>query len=117
MIEIVKGSTVVISSTVYSTWTGQASTSTVADITGATINAYFKNSEFDADGSAVFTKTGSVVSGPAGTLTVTIAATDTNTLTQKYLVYEIVVKTSGGSYIRSGVDELTMLSNVGKTLF
>lgn len=116
-IEIIKGRTATLSGVVYSTWTGYASTSTVADISGGTVKAYFKNSEFDLDASAVVTLTGSVVSGPAGTYTVPILASDTNALTQRDLFYEVVVKVGATTYYGSGSDVITLLNNVGKTLF
>ena len=40
--ELIKGETGVFEGTAYSYWTGLASTSTVADITGATIKTYIK---------------------------------------------------------------------------
>jgi hypothetical protein len=117
-LQTVKGATDKIVCTVYSVWTGSPSTSTVQDITGATIKGYFKNSEFDSDASAVFTKTGSITNATGGICEVPIAASDTNTLAQSVLYFEAVAKLSDGvTYIRSGSQPIALLSNVGKTLF
>lgn len=121
--EIIKGETASLESTVYSYWSGTASSSTIADITGSTIKCYIKRNYTDADVSAVLTLTGAIVSGPAGTCRVPVTATDTNTLTEITdravdWYYEIVVKLADATtYIRSGVRVVTILPNVGKTLF
>jgi hypothetical protein len=117
MITIVKGSSVDILATVYSYWTGDASTSVIANLTGSTINAYFKNRPGDSDANAVFTKGGVVTDPTNGICKVTIAAADTNTLSQPKLYYEIVIKMADGTYIRTGVQDIILDPNVGKTLF
>jgi len=117
-LQTVKGATDKIVCTVYSVWTGSPSTSTVQDITGATIKGFFKASEFDADGSALFTKTGSITNATGGVCEIPIAATDTNSLTQQTIAFEVVAKLADGvTYIRSGSQPLALLSNVGKVLF
>jgi hypothetical protein len=121
--EIVKGETGSFESVVYSYWSGSASTSTIADVTGATIKCYIKRNINDADGSAVLTLTGSVVLGPSGTIRVPIAAGDTNGLTEivdrgvDWYAEQVVKMADGTTYIRSGVQPITVLPNVGKTLF
>jgi hypothetical protein len=117
MATIVKGSSFDILATVYSNWTGDTATSTLANLTGATIQAYFKNRQGDLDSAAVFNKVGSIVSAVDGTLKVTVAASDTNGLSQQKLYYEVVVKMADGTFIRTGVVELFLDGNVLKTLF
>lgn len=118
--EIVKGETASISGTVYSYWTGIASTSTIADVTGGTVTCIVKRNYTDADNASVLTLSGSVVSGPAGTVIVPIAASDTNGLmdiTQNPVdwYYEVVVKVST-TYYRTGVQLITILPHAIKTL-
>jgi hypothetical protein len=121
--EIVKGETATFEGTAYSYWTGVASTSTVADITGATIKTYIKRNINDADNAAVITITGTIVTPAAGLFRSTLLASDTNGLTEITdkpvdWYFEHVVKLSDlTTYIRSGVQFLTILPNVGKTLF
>ena len=118
--EIVKGETASIDGTVYSNWTGVASTSTVANVTGGAVSCLVKRNYTDADNQAILTLAGSVVSGAAGTVTVPIAASDTNVLTDIVLnqvdwYYEVLVKV-GTTYYRSGVQFITILPHVIKTL-
>lgn len=118
--EIVKGETASIDGTVYSYWSGVASTSTVANVTGGAVSCLVKRNYTDADNQAVLTLAGSVVSGPAGTVTVPIAASDTNALTeisqnQVDWYFEILVKV-GTTYYRTGVQFLTILPHAIKTL-
>jgi len=120
--EIVKGESATIESTTYSYWSGEAASSTIADITGGTVKFMLKRNFTDADGSAILNLSGAIISGPAGTCRVTIAATDTNSLTditdhQVDWYYEIVVKlVDGTTYIRSGVQFITILPHAIKAL-
>jgi hypothetical protein len=63
---------------------------TPQDITGATLWFTAKNRRTDADGSAVFQKTGGaivILDGPGGIARVDLAATDTSSLTQPTTLY------------------------------
>lgn len=115
--EIIKGQTAEIRCTVYSFWSGQPATSTLANLTGATINAYFKNRDGDADVDALFTIAGVNVDAANGLCKIVIPASSTNGLNNTKIVFEVVVKLSNGEYIRNGVQDLILQPNVGKTLF
>lgn len=115
--DIIKGSSVTDLFTVYSYWTGTASTSTIADITGATIKLYVKLRAEDADVDALLTLNGAVTDGINGIGNVPFAAADTNTIPFSNVFYEIVVKLTSGSFIRSGVQPFNIKPNVMKTLF
>lgn len=115
--DIIKGQSVSIISTVYSNWTGNPATSTIADITGSTIKMYVKVRETDLDAAAVLTLNGAVTDGPNGICTVPIAASDTNALSYTDIFYEIVVKLADGTYQRNGVQLFNLKPNLGKTLF
>lgn len=121
--EIVKGETAIFSGVAYSYWSGVASTSTLADITGSTIKTYIKKNVNDADGAAVATLTGTVTSGPAGTFTSTLPASTSNAWTEitdksvDWFLEHVVKLADGTTYIRSGVQFLSILPNLGKTLF
>jgi large exoprotein involved in heme utilization and adhesion len=118
--EIVKGESASINGTVYSYWSGVASTSTIADVTGGSVSCLIKRNYTDNDNQAVLTLTGSVVSGPAGTVTVAITAAATNALTditsnQVDWYYEVLVKV-GTTYYRTGVQFISILPHAIKTL-
>lgn len=115
---IIKGSTAVLQFTTYSYWSGDPATSTVANITGATIKAFIKQREGDADAAVVIPVIiGAVVDGINGIGSIPLTAANTNDLSYKSLVMEIVVKMADGTtYIRSGVFPLVIDSNVAKTL-
>lgn len=115
--DIIKGATVQVVSTIYSYWTGETGTSIIANLTGASGNLYAKKRDGDLDANAVFTKAGVITDALNGVMTFTIAAADTNGLSLTPLVYEIVVKLQDGTYIRNGVQPLILKANVGKTLF
>lgn len=115
--DIVKGTTGRINFTAYSYWSGNPATSTPANLTGSTTNAYFKNRDGDADAAAVLTKTGAISDAINGKGYIALTAAETVALSQSRLVYEIVTKLSDGSYTRTGVLVLNLLPNVGKTLF
>lgn len=116
--DMIKGETKKFRARVYSDWTGLAATSTKANLTGATTKGYFKNRDTDSDAAAVATKDGVNFDAVNGVVDVTLAAGDTNALSQQKLWMEIVVKLADGTtYIRSGARELVLLPNVGKTLF
>ena len=109
-LSIIIGSDFDITGTVYSSGT------TPQDITGATIKCMVKNTNSDADGAAVLTKTGSTVTPASGTYKVTFAASDTNSLTPRTYYLEVVVKLASGVYIRNGENYLIMANNIIKTL-
>lgn len=118
--DVIKGSSCVIGGVVYTNWTGDSSTSTLAtpaQMTGATVNLYVKQRETDSDANAVLTISGTVLDINAATIQAVITATQTNTLSYQNMVYEIVVKLSDGTYHRSGVQPFILKPNVGKTLF
>lgn len=106
----VRGSDFDVSGTVYSTGT------TPQDITGATITCMVKNNSTDLDAVAILTKTGSAVLAASGTYKVSFTAADTNTLQPQSYFIEVVVKLSGGQYIRNGENYLVLTQNVIKTL-
>lgn len=106
--------------TVYSKWTGQASTSTPANLAGATVKCYIKKRPDDADTEVLIPVANLVVTitdAGNGLCEVAIAPVDTNTLSYQKVFYEVVAKTAGGAYIGNGVGELEIKPNVGKTLF
>lgn len=113
--DIIKGATSPIYATVYSTWTGDPSTSTIQNLTGADINLYAKQRSGDPDSNAIFIKAGSVYDAVNGIALVTILASDTVNLSYPQLVFEIVVLV-GATTIRNGVGILNLLPNVGKGL-
>jgi hypothetical protein len=115
--ELIKGQSAKVQATVYSYWSGQAATSVLANLVGATIKTYIKERESDADSAALLTINGTVTDGPNGLCESAITAAQTNTLSFTRLVIETVAKLAGGDYIRSGVEPLILLPNVGKTLF
>lgn len=113
---IVKGSSITIEGTAY---TDQSQT-TKANLTSATITFICKRRADDADGAALFTKTlgsGVTITDAAnGAYTVVISASDTNSLTFKFIYYETVIKLSSGAYIRNGVNELPLYANLKVSL-
>lgn len=115
--EMIKGETKLIRGTVYSDWTGLVTTSTLANLTGATTKGYLKNRDTDSDAVAVATINGVNIDAVNGEVGVTIPAATTNALSQQKLWFEMVTKLADGSYIRSGAQELVLKPNVGKTLF
>ena len=118
--DVIKGSSVAVGGVVYTNWTGDSSSSTLAtpgQMTAATINLYVKQRETDSDANAVFTKSGTVLDINAATVQASVLASDTNILSYQNLVFELVVKLSDGTYHRSGVQPLNLKPNVGKTLF
>lgn len=115
--DIVKGASVKLTSTVYSYWSGNSATSILANLTGGTVKLYVKKRDGDSDADAILTKTGTITDAVNGVVDTLIAASDTNTLSFQNMVCEIVAKDNLGSYIRSGVLPFTLLPNVGKTLF
>lgn len=115
--EIVKGASVKFSAVFYSIWTGDTATSTLANLTGGSGKLYVKNRDGDSDANAILTKVGTITDAVNGAMDFLIAASDTNILSYQILVCEFVAKDTNGSYIRSGVLPLTLVANVGKTLF
>lgn len=118
--DLIKGATYTVQVTFYSYWSGQAATSIPANITGATLKLYAKLRDGDSDANALFVKNGTVVDGPNGIASFTIAAADTNYLSYASVAWEAVAKLADGTtYIRNGAnhDALNLLPNVGKTLF
>ena len=118
--DVIKGSSIAVGGTVYTYWTGDASTSVLAtsvQMTGATVNLYVKQRETDSDANAILTKSGSVLDLNAATVQASVLASDTNILSYQNMVCELVVKLSDGTYHRSGVVPFVLKPNVGKTLF
>ena len=116
--DVVKGRTATLVYTFYSYWSGETSTSTLANITGATIKFMAKLSDSDLDSAATISKTGSVTDGLNGLASVTLAASDTNSISQRQLMCECVAKLADGTtYIGAGVDTLNLKANLIKTLF
>lgn len=115
MKQVIKGRTFEIRATAYSEWTGQAATSTPANLAGATIRGYFKERASDLDAAALFTVNGTAISAGDGTLRLPVTATQTRDLKQVKIFYEVVVKLSDGTTeISTGVEELELLPNVRK---
>lgn len=117
---MIKGRDAVLEFTVYSKWTGQASTSTPANLAGASIKCYIKKRPDDSDTEVIIPVANIVctVTGAGDGLgEAAIAAADTNGLSYQKVFFEIVAKTAGGKYIGNGVGELEIKPNVGKTLF
>lgn len=115
--EIVKGQTFEISLTVYSVWTGDLSTSTVTNLTAATIKCYVKKRDGDPDSAAILTINGALVDAINGLAKINFTAADTNSLSYANLVMEVVTKLADGTFIRTGVEPFDIKPNVGKTLF
>lgn len=113
---IVKGSTFKLKHTVYADFDSLSP----ADITAATISVMFKKNEQDPDSGALFTKAvGSgvtITNGSGGLCETVVAATDTNSLSLSRLYFEILVKTSSGDHIRSGIERIEMDVKLIKTL-
>jgi hypothetical protein len=114
---IIRGRSATIEATIYR----DKDNSIIADLTGATsITLTAKKREEDLDTEALFVKSvGSgvtVISATAGRANVQIDAADTNSLTLKKIVYEIVAKLSDGTIIGNGVRTVEVFGNVKKTL-
>jgi hypothetical protein len=114
---IIRGRTATVECTVYSLWTGQASSSIPANITGGTVKAYIKVRDGDADADALATINASLTTPLFGVCRVTIPAATSNAWSFQKVVIEVVAKTAGGEYIGNGVNDLVIKPNVGKTLF
>lgn len=112
---LIKGQTARIVSTVY---TDEGLT--VANLTGALVRFMVKKNPADPDGSALLTKnigTGvTVISAAEGTLECALTASETNGLSYPSVYFEILVKLSNGTYIRSGIEELIFTKNLIQTL-
>lgn len=115
--DIIKGQTQKIRLTIYSYWSGQESTSTLANLTGATVKAFFKRRATDLDNAALITKTATIIDAGNGVAEFTLTASDTNGISDSKLVWEPVAKLSDNSFIRNGVGDVNLLPNVGKELF
>lgn len=116
-IHIERGRDATIECTVYSLWTGQASSSVVANITGATVKAYIKKRSGDPDADALAVIDATLTTPLSGICQVTVLASLSNPWNYQRLVIEVVAKTAGGQYIGNGVNDLVIDPNVGKTLF
>lgn len=113
--ELIKGATAELRATAYAIWTGLVTTSTPANVTGATIKGIFKARENDADASALFSVNGTIVDAVNGVVAVAISRADTVALSHGRIWYEIVVKLQDGTtYIRTGAKEMVLLPNVLK---
>jgi len=110
MVEIVRGSSVKIESTVY-----VDEGVTPANLTLAYITFIVKKRSLDSDASALYTKvigSGlSVVSETAGTINVFLTPTDTN-YSDSFLFWELIVTLSDGTVIRNGVNKFRLVGNV-----
>jgi hypothetical protein len=115
--DIIKGRTATIICTIYSYWNGETSTSTPANLNGATVKLIAKLQDSDSDASAVFTINGTVTDPLNGVCSFTIPAATTNVISQRALTVEAVAKLSDGSYVGGGIDILNIKPNVLKTLF
>jgi hypothetical protein len=118
--DVIKGSSFAIGGTVYTVWTGDASTSTIAtpvQMTGATVKLFVKQRETDSDANAILNISGTVVSTSLATVQASVTAAQTNDLSYQNLVFELVTKLSDGTFHRSGVDAFNLKPNVCKTLF
>lgn len=113
---IIKGSSITIFSIIY---LDQAKT-LIANLTGATITNIVKRRADDLDANAIFTK--SVGSGITitdavnGKCSIVWSAANTNSLIEKKIYYETIVKLSDGTIIRNGVNEIAVSGNVLKIL-
>lgn len=112
--EVIKGETLNIKSKVYL----DVDQRLLANCTGSTSTMMVKAREGDSDASAIITKAGSISDGPNGEISFSFSAAETLALPSYHkVVFEIVVKLADGTFIRTGVDDLYLLSNVLKTLF
>ena len=109
---IIKGATARLRATVY-TDDGV----TAANIAGASITIIFKKNARDLDSAALFSITPTVLSAGDGTIEGELTAAQTNDLSYPVLYFEIIAKLSGGSFIRSGEQELRLCTNVLKVLY
>lgn len=104
---VTKGQTAKIESTVF-TDDGL----TAANLTGASIQFMLKKNPADPDSQALLTKNvGSgitITNATAGICTVTLSAADTNGLSYLSLYFEILVKLTDGTYIRTGMHEIVL---------
>lgn len=89
----------------------------LANLVAAQVKLFVKAREKDTDAQALFTVAGIVTSTSESTFEATMPASITNSINYSKVVAEIVIKLADGSFIRSGVQELTLDQNVGKTLF
>jgi hypothetical protein len=112
---ITKGQTTILESVVY-TNNGLAT----ADLTSSSVSFMVKKNVADLDAEALITKTiGSgvtITDAVNGVLQVTLTASDTNDLSYQSLFFEILVKLSNGTYIRTGTEEIVLVRNLIKTL-
>ena len=111
-LEIVKGATAQIQATVYTD-----DRITPANLTGASITIIFKKNARDLDSAALFSITPAILSAGDGTIEGELTAAQTNDLSYPVLYFEIIAKLSGGSFIRSGEQELRLCTNVLKVLY
>lgn len=90
-----------------------------AILTGSSITCLIKKDRNDPDIQALLTKTlldgVSIISATDGKGEVLLSSTDTNLSFQK-IYFEILVKLSTGTHIRSGVQEIAIQPNVIKVL-
>lgn len=117
MDDIIKGATQKLVHVIYSTWTGQAATSTKANLTGGTVKTYFKQRDTDSDAAAVLTITATITDALNGGAETNITAAQTNDLSYARLWVQTVAKDSTGNYHRSLPELVNLVATVGKTLF
>lgn len=93
---------------------------TAANLTGSAIRFMMKKNPADPDSAAVLTKnigTGVIITNAtAGICQVTLTAADTNSLSYLSLYFEILVKLSDGTYIRTGMHEIVFNKTIIQTL-
>lgn len=117
MDDIIKGATNKLSHTIYSVWTGQAATSTKANLTGGTVKTYFKQRDTDSDAAAILVIDGTVTDALNGGAETNITAAQTNDLSYGRLWVQTVAKDVNGNYHRSLPEFVNLVATVGKTLF
>lgn len=112
---VTKGQTAKIESTVF-TDDGL----TLANLTNASIQFMLKKNPSDPDSQALLTKnvgSGVTITNPTGGICqVTLTAADTNGLSFMSLYFEILVKLTDGTYIRTGMHEIVLNKTLINTL-
>ena len=115
--DIIKGESFSIDAVVYDKWTGETSTSTLANLTGATVKAYFKVLVSDSDAAALLTKTGTITDVLNGGASVQVLASDTINWTYAQVWYQVVAKLADGTFRFGQSTRLDVKPSVLKSLF
>jgi hypothetical protein len=111
--ELIKGNSAKIIGTVYL----DSDMLSLAPLIGASVKVYVKRRATDLDADALINKAGAVTSTTLSTYEAVITAAETNALMYNKVFAEVVIKLNSGDYIRTGIIELVLAENVGKTLF